>query len=79
MYYYVVVFKHESDYLRTFDLGIFHEKLCERFVGSYLRRTKTEKKQIYRDYMKSLADDIDNTEVVYQTKDGYLLAKHVMN
>jgi hypothetical protein len=29
----VIIFKHEKDFLRTFDLGIFHQKIYTKFIA----------------------------------------------
>lgn len=33
MHYYVLIFKHEKDFFRTFDLNIFCEKIFSTFVS----------------------------------------------
>lgn len=79
MFYYVIVFKHESDFLRTFDLEMFHQKVFELFIPEFMGASEVEKKRIFEQYMESIKDDIDMTEVQTMTKDGYLIAKNVLN
>lgn len=76
LFYYVVVFKHENDFYRTFDVGSFHEKISEKFIPEYLNASEIEKQKIFDNYIQSIKQDIDNTEVVSTTKDGYLVAEY---
>jgi len=60
----VIIFKHENDFYRSFDVGSFYEKISEKFIPAYLEASEIEKKKIFDNYISSLKDDIDNTEVV---------------
>lgn len=74
----MIVFKHQSDFYRTFDLDIFQHKLLARFMPEYLRMTAEEKEAIYYDYIRSLEDDINESEPVVKTEDGYFVTKNAV-
>lgn len=74
-----MVFKHEKDFLRTFDLGIFQSSLFTRFVPSYRLKSDAEKEVIFQNYLKSIEEDIDPNEVEVKTADGYYKTKYAIN
>ena len=73
-----MVFKHQNDFYRTFDLDYFQQKLLERFMPEYLKMTPAEKEAIYFDYIKSLEDDVDAEEPIIKGDDGYYITKNVV-
>jgi hypothetical protein len=78
LFYYVIVFKHESDFFRTFDFKMLQQKVHEKFVPEYMGLSEVEKERIFEEYMQSIRDDIDNTERPIFTKDGYMIAKNAI-
>lgn len=79
LYYYVLVYKHEKDFLRTFELPYFQQKLLDRFMPEYRNKSETEKKAIFDKYVQSLEADMDYSEVQRKTAEGYFVTKNVLN
>lgn len=75
MHYYVLIFKHENDFFRTFDLNIFCEKLFAKFVDKN-RQDGVEaevSKQLKSDsYVRSIEEYFDFNDEEMKTADGYM-------
>ena len=75
MHYYVVVFKHENDFFRTFDLNIFCEKIFSRFVDKNREEgpeQEVSKQLKSENYIRSIEQYFDFNEEEMRTADGYL-------
>lgn len=75
MHYYVLIFKHENDFFRTFDLNIFCEKIFAKFVDKNRQDGAEEEvsKQLKSEnYLRAIEQYFDFNEEEMKTADGYL-------
>ena len=75
MYFSVIVFKHERDMIRSFDLAEFQHRMLERFLPDYRNMTTNEKEQLLDNYMKSMEGNIDYSNQIGMTEEGYMMVQ----
>ena len=71
----MVIYKHEKDFLRTFDLEYFQKQLFDQFLPAYRNKSEVEKKAVFEQYMRAIEQDIDYNETQIKTADGYFVSK----
>lgn len=74
LFYNIVVYKHEKDMLRMLDVDLFQNRILEVFVPEFRGQTITEKEATLREYLKTVAENYDDAEMIMQDKDGYFNA-----
>lgn len=75
IYFYVVIFKHEKDMIRAFDLELFQHKMLERFLPDYRNMTEYEKEEMFQAYAKSIEGNVDMTNQITMTDDGFMIVQ----
>lgn len=71
LYYHIIVFKHEKDMLRMFDVELFQYTILEQNLPEFRLRNQVEKDNIMRQYVQTVEDHFDETEVMMQDGEGY--------
>lgn len=74
MFYHIIVYKHEKDMLRMLDIELFQNRILEVFMPDFRSQTTSEKEATLREYLKTVADNYDEAEMVLEDKDGYIKA-----
>jgi hypothetical protein len=59
LFFCVIVYKHERDMIRAFDLELFQHKMLEKFSIEYRGMTQHEKDQTLDNYLTSIEGNID--------------------
>jgi hypothetical protein len=80
LHYYVIIFKHEKDFLRTFDLGILHKKIYTKFIDKNRREGLSEAEKELRaiSYTNAIEEFFNFEEEEIKTADGYYKTGLVM-
>lgn len=76
----MIIFKHEKDFLRTFDLGIFHKKIYTKFLDKNRKDalSEVEKELRAQSYSHAIEEFFNFEEEEIKTADGYYKTGLVM-
>lgn len=67
----MVIYKHEKDMLRMFDLDLFQRRILERLLPEYKDQNLLEKEKTLKDYLKTIEEDYDEREMDAILQDGF--------
>jgi hypothetical protein len=77
LHYHVVVFKHEKDMLRAFDLHLFQRRILEVMYPAFRGQSAMDQKQIFNDYLAALDIGYEEAEnIMLEDADGYISAQY---
>lgn len=74
IFYHVVIYKHEKDMLRMFDLDLFQRALLDSFLPEFKLRSEAEKELTMREYLKTIQDEYDQEQVELVDSEGFTSA-----
>lgn len=75
LFFCVIVYKHERDMIRAFDLELFQHKMLEKFNAAYRQMTQHEKDQTLDNYLTSIEGNIDFSGGLGMTSDGFMIVQ----
>lgn len=77
LHYHVVVFKHEKDMLRAFDLHLFQKRILEVMYPAFRGQSAMDQKQIFNDYLAALDLGYEEAEnIMLEDAQGFVSAQY---